>query len=356
MPAAIPQFFGAEAQANAAKDASAAQLALTQQQMQKLEDAGHTANGILYDAVPGVQDNMAQGYQQAGDFATKGLGQQRSDILNGGNLAAGAINQGTGGALDALYGGAEQGVGYVNSGLKSGVGAIGDRTDRSGAMLDKAGGLYGDLQMDPSYQFRFDQGEKALRSMQAAQGGRFGGAAQKALVDYGQNMASTEYQNAANRRLQEYGAAQGADSQSLQAQSQLAGLYGNAGSQAANMAYGTGQNAASAYGQSADRLAGIYGSTGTQLGNQAASAGQQLGQLTQDFYGGLGNLDWNLAQQMGQNVMTGAGAAAGLTGQANAAIGSTVPYAGAGWTAAGNGIGHLEDLGATVLGAQAGRK
>lgn len=352
----VAQGIGAADQASAAREASAAQLALTQEQMQKLEQSGYTANGILNDATPGVVDALTQGYQGAAGLATQGLGQQRSDILNGGNLATGAVTQGMGGSLDALYGGAGQGVDAINSGLQSGTSAIGGRSNNSQAMLDQPGGLYGNYQADPGYQFRLDQGMNALRNQQAAAGGRFGGAAGKALEDYAQQSASQEFGNYANRQNSAFGAAQGADAQSLQAQGALAGLYGNAGSQAANIATGTGQNAAGVYGQGANALAGLYGSTGTQLGNQAATAGGQLGQLTQDFYGGLGNLAQGNAQQMGQNMMTGAGAAAGLTGQANTAIGGAVPYAGAGWTAVGNGLGHLEDLGATTVGAAYGAK
>ena len=56
-----------------------------------------------------------------------------------------------------------------------------------------------DLYNDPSYQFRLQQGQDAIQSSAAAQGGLLSGATLKALQGYGQNMASQEYQNAYNR-------------------------------------------------------------------------------------------------------------------------------------------------------------
>jgi hypothetical protein len=244
-------------------------------------------------------------------------------------------------------------MGAINSGLESGVNALNGRTDRSGAMLDQQGGLYGNLQMDPSYGFRLNEGLDAVQSRLAAAGGRNGGAAMKAINDYAQNFASTEYGNAANRRLNEFGASQGADAQSLAAQGQLAGLYGNAASQAGGMAYGAGQQGANIYGQGASQMANIYGQTGQQLGAQAANAGQTLGGMTQDYYGQLANSQYGLAQQMGQNVMQGANAASGMTNAAIANNNSMVPYAGLGWTAAANGVNGLGDAAVTILASKA---
>ena len=55
------------------------------------------------------------------------------------------------------------------------------------------------LQIDPGYAFRLQQGEKALSSNAAASGSVMGGGAAKALAAFGQSMGSQEYQNAFNR-------------------------------------------------------------------------------------------------------------------------------------------------------------
>lgn len=56
-----------------------------------------------------------------------------------------------------------------------------------------------DIYDDPSYQFRLQQGQNAIQSSAAAQGGLLSGATLKALQNYGQESASQEYGNAYNR-------------------------------------------------------------------------------------------------------------------------------------------------------------
>lgn len=55
---------------------------------------------------------------------------------------------------------------------------------------------------DPSYQFRFDQGQKAVQGSAAARGGLFSGGAAKALTRYGQGAASQEFANDFSRNTQ----------------------------------------------------------------------------------------------------------------------------------------------------------
>jgi hypothetical protein len=52
---------------------------------------------------------------------------------------------------------------------------------------------------DPSYQFRLDQGNKSLERSAAARGGLISGNTGGALMNYGQGLASQEYNNAFNR-------------------------------------------------------------------------------------------------------------------------------------------------------------
>jgi len=56
-----------------------------------------------------------------------------------------------------------------------------------------------DFEKDPGYDFRMQEGQKALERSAAARGGATGGAALKALSRYGQDYASNEYSNAYNR-------------------------------------------------------------------------------------------------------------------------------------------------------------
>jgi hypothetical protein len=69
-----------------------------------------------------------------------------------------------------------------------------------------------DFQADPGYAFRLSEGMKALDRTAAARGGLLSGATLKGAQQYGQGLASQEYQNAFNRyqanraqQAQEYG-------------------------------------------------------------------------------------------------------------------------------------------------------
>jgi len=57
----------------------------------------------------------------------------------------------------------------------------------------------GDYQADPGYQFRLDQGNKALERAGAKFGNSLSGAQLQGTTDYNQGMASQEYGNAYNR-------------------------------------------------------------------------------------------------------------------------------------------------------------
>lgn len=60
-----------------------------------------------------------------------------------------------------------------------------------------------DVEHDPGYQFRLQQGQKALERSAAARGTLLTGGTLKSLTDFGQGLASQEYQNVYNRRLGE---------------------------------------------------------------------------------------------------------------------------------------------------------
>lgn len=79
---------------------------------------------------------------------------------------------------------------------QAGVGALSQMDD---PYFQQTFSGMGSLQDDPGYQFRMDQGQKALESSAAARGGLMSGNTGVALAQYGQNYASNEYQNAYNR-------------------------------------------------------------------------------------------------------------------------------------------------------------
>lgn len=112
-------------------------------------------------------------------------------------------------------------------GLSGNTGAAG-----YGSMMRDFG--MSDFQADPGYQWRMDQGQKALERSAAARGGLLSGAATKAAMDYGQNQASAEYTNAFNRfqtnranKLNPLQSLMGASQTAAGQQAQAASNYGN---------------------------------------------------------------------------------------------------------------------------------
>lgn len=86
-------------------------------------------------------------------------------------------------------------------------------------------------QSDPGYQFRMDQGLKAVNAASSARGNSNSGATMKALTRYGQDYASNEYNNAYNRNFNRLSTLAGfganANAQNNQAGSAYSTNYGN---------------------------------------------------------------------------------------------------------------------------------
>lgn len=61
-----------------------------------------------------------------------------------------------------------------------------------------------ELRADPGYQFRLDEGRKAIEASAAAKGGLMSGGFARGLTRYAQDYASNEYQNAYGRYVDDY--------------------------------------------------------------------------------------------------------------------------------------------------------
>lgn len=128
-----------------------------------------------------------------------------------------------------------------------------------------------DIYSDPSYQFRLQQGQDAIQSGAAAQGGLLSGATLKALQNYGQESASQEYGNAYNR----FNADQTNRYNRL---SNLVGIGQNAAAQVGNAGAQTAQAVANNTMQGANALAAgqvasanNWANTANNLGSMATS-------------------------------------------------------------------------------------
>lgn len=164
--------------------------------------------------------------------------------------------------------------------------------------LTKWGGFsIEDMQEDPGYQFRMEQGYQGLDRMSAAGGERFSGKRGIALQDYGQRMASQEFGAARQRSIQDYsmqrseGLFRLSQFANLAASGQsAAGASSNLGMNYAGAMAGMSQNIGATMQQGANaRAAGYMG-----VGN-AVNSGLAAYQYQQNFkgYGGGGYDDGN---------------------------------------------------------------
>lgn len=145
----------------------------------------------------------------------------------------------------------------------------------------------------PGYQFQLQQGEQALQNSAAAQGNLLTGGTAKALDQYSQGLASTNYQQAYNNALTQY---QQSYNQFQQGQAnqynRLAGLAG-LGQTSAGQLSSAGQSAA-------NNVSNIMLGSGQQIGNdvQNAAAARASGYVgSANAYGGaLSNVGSNIGQ------------------------------------------------------------
>lgn len=135
------------------------------------------------------------------------------------------------------------------------------------------------FQQDPGYQFRLDEGQRAIERSTAARAGLQSGAALKAAARYGQDYGSQEYQNAFNR----YQAERAAKINPL-----LSIL-------------GAGQTSANALTNAAGTTGTNLSNTAMNLGNNLATGYGNLGQARASGYVGMGNA-LNTALNTGTNA------------------------------------------------------
>lgn len=142
-----------------------------------------------------------------------------------------------------------------------------------------------DEQNDPGFQFRLQEGQKALERSAAARGNLLTGATAKGINDYAQNSASSEYGNVYNRAFNEF------QTNQANTYNRLAGLAG------------TGQTAANTLGAQGQASAGNVGNILINSGQQQGNAVENAGAARASGYINSAN-SWN-------NGLTGA--AGGIT-------------------------------------------
>lgn len=160
---------------------------------------------------------------------------------------------------------------------EAGQQALGQLTDgtQSGGDFNRDFTL-ADFTKDPGYDFRMQEGQRAVDSSAAARGGALSGAAIKGSERYGQNFASGEYQNAYNRF----------NNDRTQRFNRLSSLAG------------TGQTATRDVAQQGSQVAANVAGNTIGAGNAQAAAGIAQGNAIQSGLNTLGN--WYMQSQQPQ--------------------------------------------------------
>ena len=126
------------------------------------------------------------------------------------------------------------------------------------------------FQADPGYNFRMAEGMKALERSASARGLLQSGGTLKGIEQYGQNLASSEYENAFSRYLTQREAR-------MDPYRYLTGIgQAAAAGQAANVG-SSGAALAELAAQRGNANAALAAGTGTAIGNAFSSAGQNIG-------------------------------------------------------------------------------
>ena len=174
------------------------------------------------------------------------------------------------GSLDTAYTDQQN---YLNPYLKQGGAAyarMGDLLGLSGNTGAEGYGSYGpgsqytmtELEQDPGYKFRLEQGQRALDNSVAARGMNLSGAQLKGAADYNSGMASQEYGNAYSRYMDRYKTLSNMAESGSGAANKLAGYAGERGANKANIYTGAGTNTANLETQRGKIKADIVGGYG----------------------------------------------------------------------------------------------
>lgn len=201
--------------------------------------------------------------------ASKAAATQAAAAKDAQNLIAGNASQ----ALDVQKNAGQQAQQNFNPYQQSGTTAL----SKLNGMQPFQAPTAEQAQATPGYQFQLQQGLKSLQNSAAARGGLLTGGTSKAINDYAQGQASSNYGNTYNQALQAYqtnfGNQYALANQGLNASTSLSGLQqNNANSQYSILGNSAAEQAQQVNNAGAARASG-YAAQGNILGNAIGGAG-----------------------------------------------------------------------------------
>ena len=197
----------------------------------------------------------------------------------------------------------------LDSLMKQGSGQLNNPFDSYLASKGLAGGKFDTS--NPAYQFQLKQGQQALDRSSAARGMGYSGAQMKAAQEFGQGLASQQYDKEYNRASGEFGdyyrmagneydrANQQHTNEYNRASGEFSDYYRMAGNEydRANQQYTNEYNRASGeFGDYFNRLAGLS-QGGQQAAGSMANAGSQYANSASNTFGNLSNAQTSILGQ-----------------------------------------------------------
>lgn len=246
--------------------------------------------GYVNPAIGAAASTAGRGVEDAANGAAVGVLNATEAAQTGVNGAAGSANE------------------FLNPYIDAGRGAV---TSLSNLVND--GAKFTFSEDDPSYQWRMKEGQKAIERSAAARGGAQGGGTLKALTQYAQGLASTEYGAAFDRfersRGRQFSELSTLASGGLQASGQAgrnltgaAEYSGNVGVQGEQIAGGLRTGAAQYSGDRNVRASEITGQNSMNAGLYRASAERGIADAKASSFIGRANAWNNGLQQIGSGV------------------------------------------------------
>ncbi len=259
----------------------------------------------LIPAAIGGVSALIQGKKakKAADITSQAAAQQAAQTQKTGQ---GAVTRMT----DMYTKGMEQYQPYTEMGTGA-VKALSDFLNLSGGGPSAPAGFHFDpasAATDPSLDFRLREGQKAIERSAAAKGNVLSGGTAKALTQYSQDLASTEYQNMFNRALTEYQTKQQAQQQLYAQLFGVTGLGANAAQSSADFGQRYGQQAGAMDMATQEMINNLLmGGAGAQSSGQVAQGNAWANALNgvSNAVGGMvakKNLSDLLGQQAGGGV------------------------------------------------------
>jgi hypothetical protein len=247
-----------------------------------------TAPQALKTGANQAQDYLNAGYDAAGNIVNAGYDAAGNYINAGYDAFGNYVNEGYDAAGNVINQGFDQAIGTQQPYYDTGTRALG-----SMEKMITNGNEY--LPQDPGYQFRLDQGNKAINNSAAAKGGLLSGATLKAISQYNSGQASQEFQNAFSRWNE-------LATKGQQAANTISGLQSNRGQilgqneTQRGQLLGTGEaDRGTSLASNSTARAGLLSGQATERGMNLASNASNLGNNLSSLYQNYGNMTSNNA-------------------------------------------------------------